>query len=67
MPVPKSAQPRFTLRIPHKKIDKLRYIANIHSRSANKEIEVLITEHIKAFEKEYGEITDQSLHEYFNS
>lgn len=35
---------------------KLEYIAEYNSRSAGKEIEMLIKEHIKQFEKYNGEI-----------
>ncbi|WRS27825.1 Arc family DNA-binding protein [Oscillospiraceae bacterium MB08-C2-2] len=48
--------PQFTLRISLSLLDKLRYIANQNSRSANKEMEMLIKNHIAEFEKEHGEI-----------
>ena len=41
-------------------MDKLKYIAKYNGRSANKEIEQLILKHIKAWEKEHGEITFDS-------
>lgn len=48
--------PHFAVRIPREKLDKLKYIAEYNARSSNKEIEVLVTAHIKNFEKEHGEI-----------
>ena len=48
--------PNFALRIPREKLDKIKYIAEYNARSANKEIEVIITDQIKKFEKKYGEI-----------
>lgn len=63
---PKYKYPHFAVRIPREKINKLRYIANCNSRSANKEIEVLVTEHIKAFEQKHGEITSQNLDDFFD-
>ena len=48
--------PQYTLRIPEKSMDKLKYIAEYSGRSANREIEQLILAHIAAFEKEHGEI-----------
>lgn len=48
--------PQYTLRIPEKAMDKLKYIAEYNGRSANREIGQLILAHIAAFEKEYGEI-----------
>lgn len=38
------------------KLDKLKYIAEYNARSSNKEIEFLITQHIKNFEEIHGEI-----------
>lgn len=49
--------PHFAVRIPKEKLNKLKYIANYNARSANKEIEFLITKHIESFEKEHGYIT----------
>lgn len=49
--------PHFAIRIPKDKLEKLKYIANYNARSANKEIEYLVTEHIKNFEKINGKIT----------
>lgn len=53
--------PHFAVRIPREKLDKLRYIAEYNARSANKEIEVLVTHHIAHFEKEHGTITSDDL------
>jgi hypothetical protein len=46
----------FGLRIPNSIMDKLKYIADYNSRSANKEIERIIIEHISKFELEKGQI-----------
>lgn len=48
--------PRYTLRIPQVLLDKIRYIAEENGRSANKEIELLIKERIKAYEALNGRI-----------
>jgi len=56
MPQGKYKNPHFAIRIPREKLDKLKYIAEFNARSANKEIEVLITKHIDDFEKENGKI-----------
>lgn len=48
--------PRFTIRIEPKLLKKIRYIAEYNARSANREVEVLIRQHVKNFEKQYGEI-----------
>ncbi|EZR30476.1 hypothetical protein BG47_11660 [Clostridioides difficile] len=48
--------PHFAIRIPKEKLDKLKYIAEYNARSANKEIEFLVTKHIEMFEKEHGSI-----------
>ena len=39
--------PQYALRIPTPTMDKLKYIAERHGRSANKEIEQLILKHIQ--------------------
>lgn len=46
----------FPLRIPTEKIEKIKYIAEYSGRSANKEIEMLITKSIKQFEEKQGKI-----------
>lgn len=48
--------PHFAVRIPREKLDKLKYIAEYNARSANKELEVIVTAHIHKFEKEHGPI-----------
>lgn len=40
-------QPKFTLRIPKELLEQLRIIAEQNGRSVNKEIEMLIKEHVK--------------------
>jgi len=48
--------PQFTLRINLDLLEKLRYVAKQNSRSATKEIEMLIKKHIAEFEQEHGDI-----------
>lgn len=48
--------PQYGLRIPAEKMNKLKYIAERNIRSANQEIEFVITNHIEAYEKEHGTI-----------
>ena len=49
--------PHYALRIPSSTMDKLKYIAEYNGRSANKEIEQLILQHIAEFEKNNGDIS----------
>lgn len=51
-----SKLPSYALRIPSEIMDKLKYIAYRSGRSANKEIEQLIIQHIEAWEKANGTI-----------
>lgn len=48
--------PRYTLRVNQVLIDKLEYVARYNGRSKNKEIEMLIRQHIREFEAEHGKI-----------
>ena len=48
---------KFTLRIDNELLKKFRFVADYNARSANRELEVLIKEHIAAFEKANGKIT----------
>lgn len=56
MPSGNYKNPHFAIRIPKEKLEKLKYIADYNARSANKEIEYLVTRHISDFEKEHGKI-----------
>ncbi len=56
MPNGKHKHPHYALRIPEATMDKLKYIAGHNGRSGNKEIELLIMEHIAEYEKENGKI-----------
>ena len=47
----------YSLRLEPGIMEKLRVIAKDHGRSVNKEIEVLVREHIAVYEAEKGEIT----------
>lgn len=51
-----SKLPQYALRIPRETMDKLKYIADRSGRSANKEIEQLILQHIQRWEKTQGPI-----------
>ena len=57
--------PQYALRIPTPTMDKLKYIAERHGRSANKEIEQLIIKYIKEYEKSYGEIEKEDIECFF--
>lgn len=52
-----SSLPQFTIRIEPELLKKLRYVAEYNARSANREVEVLIREHIAQFEKVHGKIS----------
>lgn len=49
---------KFTVRTEPELLRKFRYVAEYNARSANREIEVLMREHIKEFEKEHGKIKE---------
>ncbi|MGN1123037.1 MAG: Arc family DNA-binding protein [Eubacterium sp.] len=53
--------PRFTLRVERELMDKLKYIAEYNARSSNRELEMLIKNHIRKFEKEHGEILQEDI------
>ena len=46
----------YPLRVEPELMEKLRVVARDHSRSVNKEIEMLVREHIAAYEAEKGKI-----------
>lgn len=48
--------PQYSLRISPETMNKLKYIADRSGRSANKEIEQLILNHIEAWERTHGPI-----------
>ena len=48
---------KFTLRTESDLLQKLRYVADYNARSANRELEFLIKNHIAEFEKEHGKIS----------
>lgn len=47
---------KFTLRTDAELLRKFRYVAEYHARSANRELEVLMRQHVALFEKKFGEI-----------
>ncbi|MFT4145858.1 MAG: Arc family DNA-binding protein [Mobilitalea sp.] len=48
---------KFTLRIDTELLTKFRFVADYNARSANREIEVLMKNHVDEFEKKHGKIT----------
>ena len=46
----------FSLRISEELLDKIKFIAATNKRSANKEIEFILEQAVKDFEKENGDI-----------
>lgn len=48
--------PPFSLRISEELIEKLKFIAKVNKRSANKEIEFIIEDYIKNYENAHGKI-----------
>lgn len=48
--------PPFSLRISETLLDKIKYIAEENKRSANKEIEYILEQYVKKYEKENGTI-----------
>lgn len=48
---------KFTLRTDTELLKKFRYVADYNARSANRELEVLMKQHVAAFEKTNGKIT----------
>lgn len=49
--------PQFTIRIDPELLKKFRYVADYNARSANREAELLIRNHVTNFEKQHGKIT----------
>lgn len=49
--------PQFTIRIDPELLKKIRYVAEYNARSTNREVELLIRQHVELFEKEHGKIT----------
>ena len=64
MPAGVYKNPHFAIRIPREKLSKLKFIAEYNGRSSNKEIEVLVTQHIADFEAAHGVIADDDLKNY---
>ena len=48
--------PPFSLRISEILLDKIKYIAEENKRSANKEIEYILEQYVKKYERENGTI-----------
>lgn len=46
----------FSLRISEELLNKIKFIANGHSRSANKEIEFILKQYVHQYEKKYGKL-----------
>lgn len=58
-----SVLPKFTLRTDRVTLEKFRYIADNNFRTVNKELEMLMQQHIAAYESEHGEIRLPALDE----
>ncbi len=56
-----SQLPQFTVRINPLLLKKFRYVAEYNARSANREAEILIRQHVEDFEKQHGPITPDDL------
>ena len=52
---------RYTLRVEQELLDKLGYIAEYEGRTKNKELEHMIKERIRDFEKEHGKIEPEMI------
>ena len=52
-----SKMPQFTIRIDPLLLKKFRYVAESNARSANREAETLIKEHVENYERQHGTIT----------
>ncbi len=50
----------FSLRVSEALLDKIKYIADMNKRSANKEIEFVLEQYIRKYEAEFGEINLQN-------
>ena len=46
----------FSLRVSEELIEKIKKIAEVNKRSANKEIEFIMEQYIKRYEAEYGKV-----------
>lgn len=51
-----SQLPKFTFRVETSTLEKLRYIAESNFRTVNKELEMLVNQHIAKYEAEHGAI-----------
>lgn len=51
-----SQLPKFTFRVDAEVLEKLRYIADSNFRTVNKELEMIVNQHIAKYEGEYGSI-----------
>lgn len=51
-----SQLPKFTFRVEASTLEKLRYIAESNFRTVNKELEMLVNQHISKYEKDHGSI-----------
>ena len=51
-----SQLPKFTFRVDSEVLEKLRYIADSNFRTVNKELEMIVNQHIAKYEREHGAI-----------
>lgn len=52
--------PPFSLRISENLLEKIKYLATLNKRSANKEIEFILEQHIRKYEEANGDIPSAS-------
>lgn len=52
--------PPFSLRISENLLEKIKYIAAVNKRSANKEIEFILEEYVRKYEEANGKIPPAS-------
>lgn len=52
--------PPFSLRISENLLEKIKYLAALNKRSANKEIEFILEQHIRKYEEANGDIPSAS-------
>ena len=51
-----SQLPKFTFRVEAEVLEKLRYIAESNFRTVNKELEMIVNQHIDNYDSEHGAI-----------
>lgn len=62
----KDDMPRYTMRISQELLDKLAYIAEYEARTVNKQLEYLVKQCIRNYERRHGEIQKEDLESFFS-